>query len=429
MLILVGGAAGAQALTLAVSPVLTRTYSAADYGEWALFAVVVALLVPFASAFYELAIVRAASDEEASSLAVGCALICLTLSVVILAAFGAVSSFQAGRDLLHRLPFPSIWLALLPVSLLELVAFNVSLHWLNRQGAYSDIVQLRMMQSGLVGALQILLGFRIASADGLILGTILGQGVSLAWTGYRRAGDLRRIRSSVSFERLRAALKANADNPRFLLPGVFMDVLSTNAPVMLLGAYASTSVVGNFNLTRRVLDLPVTTISAAISQIFYKDYSAFHHKSAIRELRASVVKLWIGLALVGLVPTLIVEIWGPQLFALIFGPNWVPAGQISRILMPMFYVQFVVAATSTLPLIFEMQRLIFKFSALRVITRPGALLIGLQFDLYLALTLYAASEIVITIVSNVVVYARIRTATNAARSLAEDLDNATHGAV
>jgi O-antigen/teichoic acid export membrane protein len=68
-LTLVSGTAIAQAILVLISPILTRLYSPADFGDLALFISITSIIGVIANGRYELAIMLPEKDEDAINVA------------------------------------------------------------------------------------------------------------------------------------------------------------------------------------------------------------------------------------------------------------------------------------------------------------------------------------------------------------------------
>src|SRR5690606_11498262 len=77
-------------------------------------------------------------------------------------------------------PAASPWLALAGLAAFTLAEIGALSYWLNRHSRYSDMARNRVLQSGSTALTQLLLAFvKPLGAGGLILGTILGQLISI----------------------------------------------------------------------------------------------------------------------------------------------------------------------------------------------------------------------------------------------------------
>lgn len=84
VLTLMTGTTLAQAIPIAVSPILTRLFSPAEFGVFAVYLAIVSVLAILATGRYELAIMVPKKDRDAAALAVAAFMLSLFVSLVIL---------------------------------------------------------------------------------------------------------------------------------------------------------------------------------------------------------------------------------------------------------------------------------------------------------------------------------------------------------
>ena len=84
VLTLMTGTTIAQAIPIAISPILTRIYTPEDFGVFALFLAIISILGVVISARYEFAIILPRKDEDALHLVVLSLLIAFLLSMICL---------------------------------------------------------------------------------------------------------------------------------------------------------------------------------------------------------------------------------------------------------------------------------------------------------------------------------------------------------
>jgi len=86
VLTLLTGTTIAQAIPIAISPILTRIYTPIDFGIVALFMAIVATFGSIANGRYELAIMLPKSEEDAINLFALTLIITTTISLILLVA-------------------------------------------------------------------------------------------------------------------------------------------------------------------------------------------------------------------------------------------------------------------------------------------------------------------------------------------------------
>ena len=84
VLTLLTGTTIAQAIPIAVTPILTRLYTPEEFGLLALFIAITAILGSISNGRYELAIMLPHSDEDAINIAALALLITIVFSIILL---------------------------------------------------------------------------------------------------------------------------------------------------------------------------------------------------------------------------------------------------------------------------------------------------------------------------------------------------------
>ena len=177
VLTLVSGATIAQAIPVAIAPILTRLYRPEDFGIFALFASVSGILAVGAAGRYEAAILLPESQREARHVTLLALLVSLLSGALTLM---LVIGFN--RPLATLLGDPAIapWLYLVPLSVLLSGIYQALNYWFNRHKQYPALAASKVYQTGSASAGQLLLGIAGSGSAGLILGWVLGQGAAAA---------------------------------------------------------------------------------------------------------------------------------------------------------------------------------------------------------------------------------------------------------
>ena len=350
---LVTGTGLAQLIPLAVSPLLTRLYTPQDFGVFALYAGLLAVLAVLGSARYELALMLPKDDTDALPLVALAMAIVLAASAVVLA---AVLLFQA--DLARWLDSPALgpWLLLVPVSMLLTGLVNTLTVWANRSSSYRQISISRVLQSASAAAVAVALGWGLSRGSqagvGLVLGAVAGQALaaaSLAWPFWRRWGA--RLQG-VGWAPMRAQALRFREFPAINMPHALLDALQGSGVVALIAALFGPTLLGFHALAQRVVRTPMATLGSAVAQVFQKRAAdALHAGGDTRRLVDAVLRRLVAVA-VAVLPLL----WfAPELFAFVFGAAWREAGVYAQILTPWLLLNFMLSPLSQLPLLLGRQ--------------------------------------------------------------------------
>jgi O-antigen/teichoic acid export membrane protein len=338
------GTALAQAIPVAISPILTRLYTPADMGLLALFMALSAIPAAIASGRYELAIQLAKDDDEAMNVAALSLLIAVAVAVVLL-----LVVLVAGRPIARLAGNHDIrpWLYLVPVSVLLSAIFTI-LNYLNtRAKQFHDVAKAGVFKSIVLGALQLGGGALKTGTTGLIVGQVASM---LAANGrlYRNAAQGRDIRAIVSRERMWRAAAQYDRLPKFIMGSTLANTLANNFSGVLISSFYSTTTLGFYALGQRVLGAPLQLIGNAIGQVFFQRASeARNATGSAYDVMKKARNALLACSLLIFVPLYFVI---EPLFALIFGEAWRTAGQYAQLLIPVIAVRF---AASPLALMYH----------------------------------------------------------------------------
>ncbi|CAG2141842.1 hypothetical protein LMG26411_02128 [Cupriavidus numazuensis] len=343
---LIGGSAGAQLLTLAVSPILTRLYDPHDFGTLAVFTAMLVCVSVLACLRYELAIALPASDAEAENV-VALSVVCLTvtslLCTLVILCFG-----DEIADVLNW-EHASGYIWLLPVGIFAAGIFAVTEKWMVRSHHFSRLAKTKLLQSATSNGIQ--LGGYSFGVLSLIAGAIVGQSLG---AGQYIVREIRQRGGGVSWAGIAAVASRYRNFPLFSTWGVMFNVAGVQLVPLVFSALFGTIVVGYFAFALRLVQGPTTLIGAALCNVFIA-----HAPAALREgrLAAVVEEMRRKLAVVGIPALVLLTVSGPDLFAAVFGEKWRQAGVYARWMAPWIYLQFQVSPISPLAQILEAQKM------------------------------------------------------------------------
>lgn len=359
VLTLMTGTTIAQAIPIAISPILSRIYSPSDYGLFALFMSVASIISIVATGRYEMAVMLPEEDEDAVNI-VGLSLIIaffislLTLIVVWL--FNdLISALLANKEI-------SEWLYFIPLTIFLTGAYQTFNYWSNRKKQYKRLAISRVFQAVATSGTNLGMGLSGFGVSGLIGAGLIGQGVStgvLGWQVWRE--DKEQIKH-LSREQIKKNAVRYKDFPLVNSLQAFGDVVQSSGVIFVITAFFGSTVVGLYSFTMRVLTTPLGLISSSVGQVFYEKASATAKYGG--DLQGLVKRTMIKLGLIALPICLIFLLFGPALFSFVFSSKWREAGVYMRILAPWIFLRFMVAPLSQIPLIVNKQKSAFYLSLL-----------------------------------------------------------------
>jgi O-antigen/teichoic acid export membrane protein len=340
---------------------LTRLYTPEQFGLFAVFSALSAIIGVAISLRYEFAVPVVKEEEDAVALVAAAMLVACLLSgaLAVLLLFwsheiAAAVGLGDQATLLWLLP---------PAMLLWGIGSGLSF-WAIRQDLFRLNGFNRVVQFGTQAAGQLGFGLIGFGSIGLVLGYVLGyltRFVHLALALPRL--DLVRL-CRPPLVRLRQVLRRHWYYPVFSASSSLLQSSCHMLPAVLVALLYGPALAGLFALSQRVVALPVRLFSDSASQVFLGEIATADRDRLVRLFKKTTL-LFLAIGLLGMLPLLLA---GPWLFALIFGEEWRQAGVIVQILVPLHLARFVVRPVSQTLNVLQRQDLHLTSSVINALT-------------------------------------------------------------
>lgn len=395
VLTLMTGTTIAQAIPIAISPILTRIYTPEDFGVFALYMSLLSIVAVIATGRYELAVILPKNNKDSINIVAISFLISLGISLFL---FIIVFFFNTEITKLIGTPEISNWLYLIPISVFLVGAYQSLNYWNNKKKQYKTMAKSKIYQSFSAGGTNLTLGFMDFSKLGLIIGQLVGQIIAffILLKSFIR-NDMYYV-SNINKLKMFVLLKRYKDFPKINMPHAFLNTLSSELPVLLISKFFNSSNTGFYSLANLIIVGPMGIISSSYSQVFLQKISELKNNNLKEEemvfFKNTIYKLLVFSFPVFCILFFIME----DVFSIIFGSDWIIAGTYSMILIPMLYFRFTGSIVSSVVLVYNEQKKAFYIEVLNTILRLLSLLIGGFYnDIILALILFSLTSSVISI--------------------------------
>ncbi len=389
------GSAIVTMLGFLLTPVLSRIYPPAAYGQFAIFNSVVSNLNLLATLAYTSAIPLPHAKRDA--LAVVQLNVVLTLSVfaIVLLALALL-----GSHIMQWLDLQALgpWIYLLPVLML-LYNFSLTMSsWYIRTKSFRTRTTADVVMSVVSRSFTLGYGwFSGGQSAGLILGDSLGKitlFISLLRSGFQQ--ELRILWRTFSWRRIRQAAYQYREFPLYVLPGGYVSTLSSQLPIfMLTGAFGST-VVGLYSFAASLLEIPVSLIGSGIAPVFYQKAAEVHNDEPER-LKDITLNIYYKLLYIGLLPLGFITVFGDIIFKVVFGSQWEMAGVFTGYLGYYYIFRLTGQATGMIYNILQRQQFALLTNLMLLLTRGAGLAVGIWMkDVNMAMLLFGVGSLVST---------------------------------
>lgn len=327
--VVASGAVISQVITLTTTPIITRLFSASDYGMMSVFLSSITILVSMAMLDLHRAIPIIDTDEKAANMFSICIRILMIFSLIV-CAFVAFS----GKKLFFLFQMEEIYSVrfLLPIGVIFVGTYELYLQWIYRKRLYEAVPKTRLIQAVAGSTVKIISGIFSIGAIGLILGTCIGQGAGISILRKRIYHNTKIPSIWRPLKKDKKLIREYKKFPVFSLPADIIDTFSNNLPVLLVSALYGTQVSGFFGLANSVINLPVNLVVVSVSRVVYAEAAAKERKNpeALLRMCQKITRSVFFLALAG---AIVIFIAGVPLFGFFFGPQWAEAGNYAKVLM------------------------------------------------------------------------------------------------
>lgn len=396
LITLLTGTTLAQGITLLISPILSRLFTPHDFGVFGTFLSIVSAIALIASLRYEIAIVLPKKEDVAINLLALAALLTLIISTLSFIGVLLFKYFYPGYEFLDQdLKF---LLYFIPVLILFIGFYQILNNYANRLKKYRSIVNYRVSNSLVSSSVNIAMGGMKFGSIGLLVGAILGNGISVVIFFKEMYKDIKEQAGFISKGKMKEIAISYKEFPLVNSFQSISDMLQINGIIYFIIYFFNSFIVGSFSYALRILQAPMNLLGSAMAQIFYQQASELKNNG--ENLKDIVKKTMIKSALTGLPIFLAIIFFGPQLFAFVFGETWREAGVYARILSPMLFFDFIRSPVSQVPLIIGRQKRLFSISLIGNFILIISMLYGgiIVHDIFKGLLMFTVLQSLYTII-------------------------------
>jgi O-antigen/teichoic acid export membrane protein len=330
------GSVLSQVIALFTAPILTRIYLPEEYGILGIYMSVAAIFGVFATLMYDQTIVITKHHSDASHLVRG---ILSMTAIVSGISFVIVFLFKDVIANLLKAPEAADWFLFIPLTVVFSGLTAVFNTWANRHKRYKRLASTRVTVGIISIVISMSLGLLIDGPFGLIVALLSHQGLMGLFMFLQAYRFDREFFVPYSKPRVKELLKEYQHFPRFSVFSELINRVTNQMPVYLLSIFTGKQAVGHYNMSNRMLGLPIAFLSSAVTEVFKQKAAADYHSDG--SCRTIYVKTLKALTSLSIVPFLLLAIFAPDLFEFVFGENWRQAGVYTRPLSILFFFKFI----------------------------------------------------------------------------------------
>lgn len=384
ILVIMSGTAIAQVISFVLTPIISRLFSPAEFGVFGSFNAILGIISAAVTLEYSQAIMLPKEKENAINL-LALAFICTLLISFLCLVFCTIAPGTMNGIMKTEGTWP---LALLVLAIL-ITGVNQSCQaWAVRAKAFKHTSASQVIRSLSSNGLKIGFGYAKGGAPGLILSNVLANILASINLVRVLLPDLAELRSHIRWSQVKRLARDFHDFPLYSATQGTANALSSGLPVLLLTRFYGIAVAGAYAFAEGILQVPMGFLLTALRQVLFQKACESQHRG--KSLASLYIKTTAALFAMVLLPSLVLLLWAPQIFAWIFGSQWHVAGDLARSLIIWLAVVFCNLPAVLFARIIRIQRFVFFYDLVLLAARSLSLLLGgIYLNVYQTVMLFA----------------------------------------
>lgn len=335
--VVAGGNAAAKVIGILAAPIITRIYTPEDYGIFSVLLSVTGIAGSIATLRYAVTIPLPKDEKLADNLLRLSFLITLSLSLLWVVGIITLGDYLAVRFSAEKIT-PFLWI--LPVVFLGQGLYQALSNWAVREKKFRLITRTKITQGISSATVKIGLGVVGVKPLGLLVGNIVQEFAGIGSFLLKLLRNKPDFFKYFSWAEIKYAARRYKDFPLIQSWSQLLLNTSVNLPVIIIGAYYGAAVVGIFGLAHNMINIPMNLLGKSVSQVYFGEISKFgkNNPEKIYRLSISVIKKMFWIASV---PMALLIAFGPWIFKVFFGTEWLEAGVYARYLALIILTRFI----------------------------------------------------------------------------------------
>jgi len=363
VVLLSGGTAAAQVITILSTPIVTRLYQPEHFGILTVFVSILGIVIPLATLRYAVAIPIAEDEGLADDVLRLCFVIIFTLAI-----FFAMGLLLFGPTICRHYPDSNVstYFWLLPFCLFGAGLYQALSSWSLRDKQFKLLARTRMTQGVSSATTKIALGALGVRPLGLLLGyfttQVTGSGSILMALVRQKPGFFRKY----SWRGMWRAAKRFVRFPLLQSWSQLLLALGVQLPALLIAAFYNVKAAGFYGLAFNMVNMPMNILGQSIAQVYFAEIAKYGKARPDKILSLSV-SLLKKLFVLGAIPAAVIMAVGPHMFGLVFGEEWREAGGYAQLLSVLVLLRFVSVPVAHCLNVLERQGLQIIINSIRVL--------------------------------------------------------------
>lgn len=361
-----------QTITIVFSPFLTRIYGPEAFGILGIFLSITTIISPVITLTYSTAIILPDKEENAIGLMRISLISSLIISTLILLIIAIILNIE-----INTYQYSKIinFAYLIPLTIFTTALTQIFNQWLIRRGLYKNIATLSISQSIVMNTSKVGIGLINPSAGALISLSSIDQLILFLQYYFKFPSQVKLIFSGhIPYKK---CLKLGAEYksfPFYRAPQMLFNSLTKGAPILVLAYFFGPIAAGFYSIGNRVMNIPADVIGKSIGSVYYPKIAKAKNNN--EDISSYILKATLGMASLAIMPICLIAIFGPMLFGIAFGKEWIQAGFYARWLSILIFSEFILHPAKDAMLVSHYQKVLLYFEIFTFIIKVLSLAIG-----------------------------------------------------
>lgn len=372
----------AKLIGVLCTPVIARLYSTDAFGAFSIFVSLVSILGSFSTLRYSVTIPIAKDDNTVYTLLKLCFIITTILSIIIFLFLLVVNIFIETSTYYQIKKY--LWLV--PFIFWGQGIYEALNSWAIRLKEFKLITKTRIKQSISSSIIKIGFGIIFKNSFGLFLGHLIQEFTGIGNFLVKLLKQQPKLFKKTTLKELKIVAVRYKKFPLIQSWSQILLAVGAQLPVIMVGTFYGTHIVGLFGLAMTVLNAPMDLIGQSVAQVYYSEISDYGKKniSKIFNLSVTIIKK---MSLIGLLPICLILIIGPWLFSFLLGHEWYDSGVFAQVLCLLIYFKFISSPIMNCLNVLERQDIQLFFNVVRTILTFIIFLLSFQLEFPIKQTL------------------------------------------
>lgn len=380
--LLVGGAGVAQLISLLTLPFLTRLYAPSDFSMLAVYIAMVTILSSVACLRFDITIPLPRQNGSAFNLLFFCISLVFSFSILL---FLFLCLFKDEFLVASKLPAWALYL--IPLGVCSMASYSAIRYWFLRGKEFGTIAKVQVNQSFSCVAIQVYGGY-LGCAFLFVLGYLANSLVGFFSLFIKLVIQKRKFFKWIKISTITLLIKKYSDYPKYSVLEVLANNVGIQLPIILIATLTAGADAGYLVLAMKVMQAPMTLIGNSVAQVYYSYAVEKNSDSVFSKFTENAIS---GLMKAGVGPIIFAGIVSPHVFSMLFGADWVRAGELVSWMTTCFILQFLASPISMVMHIKKKQKEMLILTVGGLSIRVGAVLIAYFFWQEFIVEAYAIS--------------------------------------